>query len=41
LYDFAHDPQELNDLSATPAGQAALSEYRTMLENILSSSNGK
>jgi arylsulfatase A-like enzyme len=41
LYDFAHDPQELNDLSATPAGQAALSEYRTMLENILSSSNAK
>ena len=39
LYDFEHDPQELNDLAGTPAGQAALAEYRDLLDQLLAQSN--
>ncbi len=37
LYDFDLDPQELNDLAGTPEGQAALPEYRKLLEDIIHS----
>ena len=35
LYDFNLDPQELHDLASTPEGQAALPEYRRLLEKLL------
>jgi hypothetical protein len=35
LYDFELDPQEMNDLSGTPEGQAALPGIRLLLEGVL------
>ena len=39
LYDFDLDPQEHNDLARTPEGQAALPEYRDLLDQLLAQSN--
>ena len=41
LYDFNLDPQELNDLAGTPEVQAALPEYRRLLEKLLTQTSAQ
>ena len=41
LYDFNTDPEEKNNLVNTLEGQAALPQFRSLLESILSTSNAK